>query len=82
MDGRFDFFIGLVLGLLMGGLAIYAMVKIRGWFTSSELQQVRKENRQLQKRLEQKDRHIDEMLKRAEKVAQDMQKGRAGNDES
>jgi hypothetical protein len=24
MDGRFDFFIGLVFGLLMGGLAIYA----------------------------------------------------------
>jgi len=37
MDGGFDFIIDLLLSLLLGGLIVFAMVKIRGWFTSSEV---------------------------------------------
>ena len=37
MDGSFDFIIGLLLSLLLGGLIVFAMVKIRGSFTSSEV---------------------------------------------
>jgi hypothetical protein len=76
MDDRFDFVIGLAFGILLGGLGVYVMVKVRGWFVSSELRSLRKENRELQKRMEQKDRHIEEMLRRAEDVAREMRKGR------
>jgi len=37
MDGGFDFIIDLLLSLLLGGLIVFVMVKIRGWFTSSEV---------------------------------------------
>ena len=77
MEDRFDFFVGLALGILSGGVGVYALVRIRGWFTSSEVHGLRRQNRQLQRRIEQKDRHIEEMLRRAEDVAQEMQKGRA-----
>lgn len=76
MAESLDFIVGLILGILVGGLGVYAMVKIRGWFISSEVRHLRQENRQMQKRLEQKDRHIDEMLKQAGEVAKEMQKRR------
>ena len=76
MAGTLDFIVGLILGIFVGGLGVYAMVKIRGWFISSEVRRLRQENRQLQKRVEQKDRYIDEMLKQAGEVAKEMQKGR------
>jgi tRNA A37 N6-isopentenylltransferase MiaA len=82
MADRFDFIIGVTVGILVGGLGLYVMVKIRGWFSSSEVRRLRQENRQMQKRLEQKDRHIDEMLRRAEEVAQEMQHGRTRDDGS
>jgi hypothetical protein len=76
MDGRFDFFVGLILGILLGGLGVYAMVRIRGWFTSSEIRNLRHLNRQLHRRIKQKDQHIEEMLRRAEVVARELQSAR------
>ena len=72
-----DFLVGMALGLLLGGLGVYALVKVRGWFSSSEIRRLRQENRQMQKRIEEKNKHIDEMLKRAEEVVRDVQKGRS-----
>jgi hypothetical protein len=72
-----DFFAGLLLGLLLGGAAVYAMVRVRGWFTSSEVRGLRKKVLELQKRIERKDRHIEDMLERAEDVVRDVKKERA-----
>jgi hypothetical protein len=82
MADKLDFTGGLILGLFLGGIGVYAMVKIRGWFTSSEVRRLRQENRQMEKRLEQKDRHIEEMLQRAEDMAREMQRGRTKSNES
>jgi hypothetical protein len=76
MTDRFDFIIGLVLGILLGGLGTYAMVRIKGWFTPPEVRRLRKEKRQLEKRIEQKDKYVDEMIHRAEDMAREMQKER------
>ncbi len=73
----FDFLVGLLLGFLLGGLGAYVMVRVKGWFTSSEVRGLRREVRSLEKRIEQKDRHIDEMLRRAEDVVREVKDGRS-----
>jgi hypothetical protein len=78
----FDFFVGLLLGLLVGGLGVYALVRLRGWFSSPEVRKLRQDNRQLQRRIEEKNKHIEEMLLRAEEVIRDVQKGRGKTDDA
>ena len=74
MVDHFEFFVGLLLGLLLGGVGVYALVQIKGWFTTPEVRKLREDARQLRKRLELKDKHIEEMLQRAEEIAKQMQK--------
>ena len=74
ISDRLDLLIGLILGLFLGGFGVYVMVQVRGWFTSPEVRKLRDENRKLSKRIDQKDKYIEEMLRRAEDIALQMQK--------
>ncbi len=76
-----DFFIGLTLGAGLGALLLLAVNRIRGWLGKSEVSRLRSENRQLKKRLAEKDRHIGKMLVDTERLAERLgQRELAGKD--
>ncbi|UCG11873.1 MAG: hypothetical protein JSU72_15335 [Deltaproteobacteria bacterium] len=68
-DPRFYFWIGLILGAVvgMGGALLYG--RFRGLFAGSESKRLRQEIRTLKQRLENKDKHIQEMMHHTEKIA-------------
>jgi hypothetical protein len=65
-----DFFIGLIIGGGLGVGVLLAVNRIRGWLGHSELSQLKVENRQLKRRLADKDRHIGRMLEETERLAE------------
>jgi hypothetical protein len=65
-----DFFIGLIIGGGLGVGALLAVNRIRGWLGHSELSKLRAENRQLKRRLADKDKHIGRMLEETERLAE------------
>jgi hypothetical protein len=71
MDAKTLFYIGLILGFMAGVVVTLIFVKAKSLFASSEVRRLRQERKALEKRLQEKDRYIDEMLGHAEKLAQD-----------
>ena len=71
-DPRFYFWIGLVIGAVVGVVAALLYGKIRGLFSGSETERLRKENRALKQRIEKKDKYVQEMLHHTEKIATGM----------
>jgi gas vesicle protein len=69
MDTRFYFWVGLILGLVVGIAAALLYQKIRGLVANPELRRLRQENRSLRERMEKKDKHIQEMMHHTEKIA-------------
>jgi len=65
-----DFFLGLTFGALLGAGVFLAVSRIRGWLGRSEASRLRSENRQLKRRLAEKDRHIGKMLAETERLAE------------
>ena len=65
----FYLWIGLALGAIVGAIAAVLYAKLRGFFSKSEVSQLRQENRTLKQRLEEKDKHIQEMMYHTEKIA-------------
>jgi hypothetical protein len=65
-----DFFIGVSLGLALGVGAIILVSRIRGWLGRSEVGRLRSENRTLNRRLAEKDRHIGKMLAETQRLAE------------
>jgi hypothetical protein len=65
-----DFFIGLTLGAALGIGATILVSRIRGWLGHSEVGRLRSENRTLQRRLAEKDRHIGKMLTETQRLAE------------
>jgi hypothetical protein len=65
-----DFFLGLIIGSGLGIGVFLAVNRIRGWLGHSELSKLRVENRQLKRRLAEKDRHIGRMISETEKLAE------------
>jgi hypothetical protein len=74
MDAQTLFYVGLALGFIAGTLLTLFVVKIKSLFVSSEVRRLRQEKRSLEKRLLEKNKHIDDMLGRAAKLAQDFSK--------
>jgi glucose-6-phosphate-specific signal transduction histidine kinase len=65
-----DLLIGLVLGGALGiGLTILVS-RLRSWLGYSETSRLRSENRTLQRRLAEKDRHIRRMLIETQRLAE------------
>jgi hypothetical protein len=65
-----DFFIGMSLGLALGVGGTILVSRIRGWLGRSEVGRLRSENRSLQRRLAEKDRHIGKMLTETQRLAE------------
>jgi len=65
-----DFFIGLTLGAALGVGGAILVSRIRGWLGHSEAGRLRSENRTLERRLAEKDRHIDKMLSETQRLAE------------
>ncbi|OPX20963.1 MAG: hypothetical protein BZ151_01150 [Desulfobacca sp. 4484_104] len=69
-----EFILGLLIGLILGVGLTLAVIKIKSLFKGSEVKRLRDENRQLKRRLEEKDRHIGRMLTETEKLVQGLAK--------
>jgi uncharacterized membrane-anchored protein YhcB (DUF1043 family) len=65
-----DFFIGLTVGVALGAGLTVAVSRLRRWLGYSEAGRLQGENRQLKKRLAEKDRHISRMLSETERLAE------------
>jgi len=70
MDAKTLFYIGIFLGLIVGIILTLIFVKIRSLFASSEVRKLRQEKKMLERRIQEKDKYIDEMMGHAEKLAQ------------
>jgi hypothetical protein len=69
-----DFWVGLLVGAALGvGLTLGA-ARVRGWLGYSEAGRLKAENRELQRRLAAKDRHVARMLTETERLAEKLGK--------
>jgi hypothetical protein len=75
-----DFFLGVTVGAILGVGLTLGVIRIRGWLGPSETSKLRSENRQLQRRLTEKDRHIGRMLTETERLAEKLGQQEAGKD--
>jgi len=74
MDPTTLFYVGLILGLMGGTLGTLVFVKVKSLFVSNEVRKLRHEKKILEKRLQEKDRYVNQMLGHAEKLAHDVSK--------
>jgi hypothetical protein len=73
-----DFFLGAVAGAALTVAAIFIGAKVRTWLGYSELGRLKSENRDLQRRLAEKDRHVARMLKETERLAEKLGEAKLG----
>ncbi len=71
-----DFFLGLGTGVILAAALIWVVVRVRRWLGHSEAGRLQKENRQLKRRLAEKDRHIGKMLSETERLAEKLREGK------
>lgn len=69
MDAKTLFYIGIILGLIGGIVLTLIFVKVKSLFSSTQVRRLSREKKDLEKRLREKDKHIDEMMGHAEKLA-------------
>lgn len=74
MEPKTLFYIGIILGFIGGTVLTLIIVKVKSLFVSGEVTKLRQEKKGLEKRLQQKNKHIDEMMGHAEKLAHDLGK--------
>ena len=71
-----DFFLGLATGAILAVGLTLALSRVRGWLGYSEAGRLRSENRELKRRLAEKDRHISRMLSETEHLAEKLREGK------
>jgi len=69
MDAKTLFYIGIILGFIAGVLLTIIVVKIKSLFASSAVRRLTQEKKALEKRIQEKDKYIDQMMGHAEKLA-------------
>jgi hypothetical protein len=65
-----DFAMGLAVGVALGVGGTILVNRLRGWLGYSEAGRLRSENRTLERRLAEKDRHIKRMLTETQRLAE------------
>jgi hypothetical protein len=78
MDAKTLFYIGIALGVIAGVLLTVIVVKVKSLFVSGEVRRLRQDKKALEKRLHEKDKHIDEMMGQAERLVHDFDKQKRG----
>ena len=71
MDAQTLFYIGIILGFIAGAALTMIVVKVKSLFSSSEAKRLKQEKKALEKRIQEKDKYIDQMMGHAEKLAHD-----------
>jgi len=79
MDEKTLFYIGIILGFMAGVLLTLIVIKVKSLFSSGEIRKLKQEKRSLEKRIQEKDTYIDEMMGHAEKLAHDVSTRRPHN---
>jgi hypothetical protein len=72
-----DFSLGLTAGLGLGVGLVWLVGRVRSWLGSSEVGRLARENRELKRRLGEKDRHVSRMLQETERLAEKLAQGKA-----
>ena len=76
MDTKALFYIGIILGFLAGIILTLIVVKVKSLFVSGEVRRLQHEKRALEKRLQEKNKYINEMMGHAEQLARSFNKQR------
>jgi hypothetical protein len=69
MDAKTLFYIGIILGFLAGIILTLVVVRVKSLFVSGEVRRLRQENKTLDKRIQEKDKYINQMMGHAEELA-------------
>jgi hypothetical protein len=72
-----DFSLGMLAGLILGLVLIFLVSRIRSWLGKSAVGRLTSENRELKRRLAEKDRHVSRMLQETERLAEKLAQGKA-----
>jgi hypothetical protein len=72
-----DFSLGLAAGLILGFGLVFLVIKVRSWLGKSPVGRLTMENRELKRRLAEKDRHVSRMLQETERLAEKLAQGKA-----
>ena len=72
-----DFSLGLAVGVGLGVGLIWLVSRVRTWLGRSEVGRLTSENRELKRRLAEKDRHVSRMLHETERLAEKLAQGKA-----
>ena len=72
-----EVFLGFATGAVLGVGLTLAVIRIRGWLGYSETGRLKGENRDLKRRLTEKDRHIGRMLEETQRLAETLGQAKA-----
>ena len=72
-----DFSLGLVAGLALGVGLTWLVRRVMIWLGRSEMGRLAAENRELKRRLGEKDRHVSRMLAETERLAEKLAQSKA-----
>jgi hypothetical protein len=71
-----DFSLGLAAGLGLGLGLVWLVSRVRAWLGKSAVGRLTAENRELKRRLAEKDRHVSRMLRETERLAEKLAQGK------
>lgn len=71
-----DFSLGLAVGLGLGIGLVWLVSRVRTWLGKNEVGRLTKENRELKRRLAEKDRHVSRMLQETQRLAEKLAQGK------
>jgi hypothetical protein len=72
-----DFSLGLAAGLGLGIILVWLAGRLKAWLGKSEVGRLAAENRELKRRLAEKDRHVSRMLQETQRLAEKLARGKA-----
>jgi uncharacterized membrane-anchored protein YhcB (DUF1043 family) len=72
-----DFSLGMLAGLVLGFIIVFLVIRVRSWLGKSAVGRLTSENRELKRRLAEKDRHVSRMLEETERLAEKLAQGKA-----
>jgi hypothetical protein len=72
-----DFSLGLAAGLIVALVLFFVVSRVRSWLGKSPVGRLTLENRELKRRLAEKDRHVSRMLQETERLAEKLARKKA-----